>query len=304
MKIIDVHIHLIHTLAGWGSQGELRACGGGKAMWSTGEVINMIPPVLGEYNVSPEAVIKLMDEHDVEKAVLLQGSYYGFQNEYTWEAMEKYPDRFVGAATYDPFCLQRDRVRARLFDDHKFKIVKFEVSPGSGLMSYHGYIDLFSPEMQEVYNYSDERGHIFVVDIGRKNDISWQIESLRKAILAHPNMTFVVCHILAPQPRQEEELKYGLGRLALPNVWFDFAALAANQRPEPFPYPTAVKYLKIAKEILGANRLMFGSDVPSTVCRDTYRHLIDFAMDSDVFTDVEKQLVFHDTAEKVYFSQR
>ena len=39
MKIIDVHIHLIHTLAGWGSQGELRACGGGKAMWSTGDAL-------------------------------------------------------------------------------------------------------------------------------------------------------------------------------------------------------------------------------------------------------------------------
>ena len=87
-------------------------------------------------------------------------------------------------------------------------------------------------------------------------------------------------------------------------MWFDFAALAANQRPEPFPYPTAARYLKIAKEILGADRLMFGSDVPSTVCRDTYRHLIDYAMNADVFTDEEKQLVFHDTAEKVYFSQR
>ena len=50
--------------------------------------------------------------------------------------------------------------------------------------------------------------------------------------------------------------------------------------------------------------MMFGSDVPSTVCRDTYRHLIDYAMNADVFTDEEKQLVFHDTAEKVYFSQR
>ncbi|MCI8622082.1 MAG: amidohydrolase [Provencibacterium sp.] len=304
MKIIDAHVHLIHTLAGWGAQGELRACGGGKAVWSTGEVIQMIPPVLGENCVTPEAVVKLMDEHEVEKAVLLQGSYYGFQNEYTWEAMKRYPDRFVGAAAYDPFCLQRDRIRARLFDDHGFKIVKFEVSTGSGLMSYHGYVDLFGEEMQEAYRYADERGHVFVLDIGRKDAMSWQIEALRKAVLAHPGMIFVICHILAPRPGEEDALRNGLGRLALPNVWFDFAALAANQRPEPFPYPTAVHYLKIAKEILGADRLMFGSDLPSTACRDTYRHLIGYAMDSDVFTAQEKQLVFHDTAEKIYFGRR
>ena len=199
-KIIDTHIHIIHTLAGWGSEGELRACSGGKATWSTGNTIQMIPPELGEYHVSPEAVLKLMDAHHVEKGVLLQGSYYGFQNEYVWDALQKYPDRFVGAATYDPFCLKKDAIRHHLFDEHGFRIVKFEVSPGSGMMSYHGYVDLFGDVMQEVYDYSDERGHLFVVDIGRKDDLSWQIESLRKAILAHPNMKFVVCHILAPRP--------------------------------------------------------------------------------------------------------
>ena len=303
-KIIDTHIHIIHTLAGWGSEGELRACGGGKATWSTGNTIQMIPPELGEYHVSPEAVLKLMDAHHVEKGVLLQGSYYGFQNEYVWDALQKYPDRFVGAATYDPFCLKKDAIRHHLFHDHGFRIVKFEVSPGSGMMSYHGYVDLFGDVMQEVYDYSDERGHLFVVDIGRKDDLSWQIESLRKAILAHPNMKFVVCHILAPRPGQQDTLRYGLGRLALPNVWFDLAALPANQRPEPYPYPTAREYLKIAKEIVGADRLMFGSDLPSTACRDTYQHLIDYCMVEEVFTQQEQQMVFYDTAQKVYFEHR
>lgn len=304
MKIIDTHIHLIHTLAGWGSEGELRACGGGKAMWSTGTVINMIPPVLGEYNVTPEAVLKLMDEHNVEKGVLLQGSYYGFQNEYVWEATQKYPDRFVGAATYDPFCLNLKQVRHRLFDEHNFRIVKFEVSPGSGLMSYHGRVDLFGDVMKEVYDYSDERGHLFVIDMGRKDDLSWQVEALRKAILAHPSMNFVVCHILAPKPGHQEAMRYGMERLALPNVWFDLAALPANQRPEPYPYPTAREYIRTAKSIVGADRLMFGSDMPSTVCRDTYQHLIDYCMDPSVLTEEEQRMVFHDTAEKVYFGHR
>jgi hypothetical protein len=47
---------------------------------------------------------------------------------------------------------------------------------------------------------------------------------------------------------------------------------------------------------------MFGSDLPSTLCRDTYRHLIDYALKSDVFTDSEKELVFYTTANEVYFN--
>jgi predicted TIM-barrel fold metal-dependent hydrolase len=166
MKLIDSHIHLIQNIAGFGELGELRAIGNGQAKWATGDVINMIPAQLGEYGVTPEAVLKLMDEHDVQKAVLLQGSYYGFQNNYTAEAIAKYPDRFTGAATYDPFCLQKDRIIERLFGELGFHIVKFEVSTGSGLMSYHGMVDLDGEMMHEAYRNARERNLIFVIDIG------------------------------------------------------------------------------------------------------------------------------------------
>ena len=55
-----------------------------KSRYATGQVIQMIPPELGEYDVTPEALLRIMDEHDIEKAVLLQ-DHFGFQNLYTWE---------------------------------------------------------------------------------------------------------------------------------------------------------------------------------------------------------------------------
>ena len=51
-----------------------------------------------------------MDEEDVEKAILLQGSLYGFQNEYAMETAEKYPDRFKAAVTLDAFCKEADSI--------------------------------------------------------------------------------------------------------------------------------------------------------------------------------------------------
>ncbi|MDE7087549.1 MAG: amidohydrolase, partial [Clostridia bacterium] len=109
------------------------------------------------------------------------------------------------------------------------------------------------------------------------------------------------CHLLAPQIGDNELLKSALGKLALPNVWFDLAALAANQKPETYPYPTAVKHLQTAKTVVGAERLMFGSDMPSTLCRDTYSNLVNYIVESGVFTDAELTQVFCDTAEGVYF---
>ncbi len=302
MKIIDAHAHIVQVIAGFGSQGELRPCGKGQAIHASGQVINMIPPELGEYDVTAEKVIKLMDDHDVEKAVLLQGNYFGFQNEYTWQAMQKYPDRFTGAATYDPFCVNKEKILARLFDELGFTIVKFEVSNGSGLMSYHPPVALDGEVMDEAYSYANDRGLTFVIDIGRAGNPCWQIDALSRAIKRYPEMKFVVCHLLAPLPKDEEVLKDGLKKLNLPNVWFDLAALPANQRPEVYPYEQARHYLKIGKQILGADRMMFGSDLPSTLCRDSYRHLVDYAMESDVFTDKEKELVFYQTAESIYFS--
>ncbi len=78
----------------------MQAIGGGYASYADGTIFQMIPECLGEYDVTPEAVLKVMDEAGVSKAVMLQGNFLGPQNLYTYEAAKKYPDRLVTAAAY------------------------------------------------------------------------------------------------------------------------------------------------------------------------------------------------------------
>lgn len=303
MKIIDAHVHLVQVIAGTGAGGELRSCGGGNAMYASGELVpHMIPLQFGGDQVTPEQVLAIMDENHVEKAVLLQGNYYGFQNLYTHEAVKRYPDRFVGAASYDPFSRKKEEICHHLFEELGFKIVKFEVSTGSGLMSNHPTIPLDGEVMEDAYAYAERQGLVFVIDIGKCGSESWQVENLRRAVLRHPGLRFVVCHLLAAGMSQEEELKRGLDGLSLPNVWFDLAAVPHNCRPDVFPYENARHFLRIGKELVGAGRMMFGTDLPSALKRDSYDHYIRYIMDSDVFTEAEKELVFYKTAEKVYFA--
>ncbi len=301
MKIIDAHAHVAQYIAGFTSKGELRAVGQGKAQYSTGEIFQMFPPEMGDIGVSPEALLKVMDENDVEKAVLLQGNWLGFHNQYTYEAVIKYPERFVGAATYDPFCVNVEAVKKRLFDDLGFKIVKFELSTGSGLMANRPPVYLDGTVMKGCYAHAREKGLTVVMDIGRPNCPCWQVDALASAISKYPEVTFVICHLLAPQRGDVQILSDALQKLKMPNVYFDLASLANNQKPESFPYPTAAKHLETAKNTVGADRIMFGSDMPSALARDSYTHLKDYIIQSGVFNEKELQDVFYNTAYKVFF---
>ncbi len=142
MKIIDSHMHIVEYINGIGSQGELRALANGMVKYATGQEFRIIPEGMGSTGVTPEELIKLMDKYNVEKGILLQGNYLGFQNLYTFEAISKYPNRFTGAATLDPFSRNKDKIINYLFDELKFKIIKMEVSNGSGLMCNHETVDL------------------------------------------------------------------------------------------------------------------------------------------------------------------
>ena len=174
MKIIDSHAHIVQYIAGIGSGGELRSIGGGMARYANGQVVRMIPEQFQTDGVSPEQLLEIMDENGVEKSVLLQGNFYGFQNYYTWEAVKKYPNRFIGAASYDPYSFDRDGIRRFLFEELGFKIEKFEVSTGSGVMATHPDFLIDGELMEEAFSYGERMGHVMVIDIGKCGSKSWQ----------------------------------------------------------------------------------------------------------------------------------
>lgn len=302
-RVIDSHIHICRCINGFGNSGEMQAIGGGYASYADGTIFQMIPECLGEYDVTPEAVLKVMDEAGVSKAVMLQGNFLGPQNLYTYEAAKKYPDRLAAAATYDPFCRNVDSIRKHLFEDLGIKIVKFEVSTGSGLMSYHHTIPLDGDVIEEMLSYAEMHNNTVVFDIGRYPAECWQPEALARAIKRHPDTQFVVCHLLAPRGLVQENVWLkGMEALTLDNVVFDLASLPSNQGKDArYPYPDAIHYIKRAIELVGSDRLMWGSDLPMNLCKDSYRHLIDYIVLSNEISTPDKENIMAATAAKVYF---
>ena len=86
MKKIDAHLHLVRDLASYKGNGRRNALGNGLVVWDSGFKTRLFPAGWGDDAFRADAARKVMEDYDVAKAVLLQGSLYGFQNYYSWQA--------------------------------------------------------------------------------------------------------------------------------------------------------------------------------------------------------------------------
>lgn len=302
MKKIDAHLHLAKVVAGYCRRGELRAIGGGKAEWGNGEVFDLFPQngEYGETNFTAEQALALMDKNDVERAVLMQGSMYGFQNRYHAQLLTQYPDRFCPSCTIDPYMTNAVETMEAFFDQG-FHLAKFEVSSGGGLMGCHDPFDLAGERMMALYRIAERHHGVVALDVGDISMPSHQPMSLARIADACPGLKLVVCHLLAPTPGREKELLLSLELLKKPNVWFDIAALPKIVAPGTYPFPAVHEVLKKAKAILGADRLLWGTDAPFAATQDPYEHLDDYLQKGDAFTEDELRKVYYDNAKHVYF---
>ena len=62
MKKIDVHVHLIGAICGFGAEGELRALGDGMVEYASGKQFRLIPKGYGDKEVTAETLLSVMDD--------------------------------------------------------------------------------------------------------------------------------------------------------------------------------------------------------------------------------------------------
>lgn len=303
MKKIDAHLHLAKVLAGYCRRGELRAIGGGKAAWGNGEEFQLLPTNgdYGEDSFTAEQALKIMDRNDVERAVLMNGSMYGFQNLYHAELLKKYPDRFCPSCTIDPFMTGYMQKMERDFGELGFRLAKFEVSCGGGLMGCHDPFDLSGERMMAIYKLVEQHKGVVALDVGDIDMESHQVSALARIADRCPDLKLVVCHLLAPARAKTKEWRAELELLSQANIWFDIAAMPKIMASDVYPYPETHDYLAQAKSIVGAKKLMWGTDAPYAATNDSYEHLTDYLQKGGAFTAEELEDVYYNNAKLVYF---
>lgn len=306
MKKIDGHIHLVRELAGSKGQGRLSPLGNGYAIWDNGEIIHLIPKGWGEDNFLAEKYLPVMEQEGIEKAVLLQGTLNGYQNYYTYQVVKKYPGKFIGAFSVDPFAEYAMDIVKRHVEQLGFRAIKFEISQGGGLHGFHEpfRLDLDNHCAQIFHYLADYPGFVITVDYGDFTQTSYQPEAIVNLAHQYPQMDFVVCHLSFPNADHLNRLSSVLRQFAsLKNIYVDISAIQDidGETSADFPYPRCQKTVRVAKAILGARRIIWGTDSPWSATFNTYHQLATWLEHTDIFNEDELEDVMYNNADRIYF---
>ena len=295
--IIDAHAHVYDVLAGYGPRGEFRPLGKGRGIWATGDVEQFFPAEYGDLGFHAETLVRLMDEGGIDHAVLLQGGNYGFHNDYTAEAARRFPTRFTAGMTVDPYAKYALKILEHLHRDYGMQILKFEVSETWGLTGYHPALRLDGPEMTPLLSYAQENDIIVVYDMGPMGTASFDPGALFRLKAAYPELTFVMTHCFFPREDGSNDQRLAWMReLASDRFFFDIANLPLKNGDFTF----VRGFLAEAKAAVGADHLIWGTDVPGVLKRFSYRELTSVVTESGVFTPEELALVMGENARRVY----
>ncbi len=300
MGIIDAHVHLSPSSALGRGEERLgsRLERNGRRTTAEGGFLAM-PPYLTDSCFSAEGLIALMDAYAVETAVIQQ-TPLSPQNEETARAVERYPDRLSGAMLLEP--REGWREEMEYWAGRGLRSVKLEMRSLTEQTMYPG-LRYTESRMLALFARAGELGLTVTIDPAPTDYGIYAPEELRAAMEASPKTRFVLCHLAYPRPMESPESREKWERMAglgtLPNCWLDVSAMPDFFGEEGWPYPTALELLSRVRDTVGIRKLIWGSDIPGTLCTAAYPQMMDMFRRGDL-TPAEREALFCRNAPEAY----
>ncbi len=285
--IIDAHSHLWLRQDTKVDGKEIRTLHNGRSIF-LGEEVQMLPPFMIDGVNSAEVFLSNMNYAQVSAAVVVQEIIDGNQNAYLRDVQSRYPDRFFTMGMtefrYGSDYLQgaRDVIaqgfRGLAIPGHRLLSV-----PTSADESHFETLHLNSDRMMSLFKLLEE--HDMILSMCLADDES-QIREMAEVIQECRRLKVAIGHfgmVTTPSFRSQVLLaREG------ENVMIESGGITWLYNSEFYPYPSAVRSIREAADLVGMNRLMWGSDYPRTITAITYRMSYDFVLKSTELTDVEK----------------
>lgn len=306
MPLIDAHVHVFPEIRGLNAAGLTRGLGYGRARVGERE-IQVMPPLCERTAHTPEMLLAQMDWAGVQKAVLLQGPFYGECNDYALAAARKYPGRLAALAYLDPWDANWRTSLEAILGEQTFCGVKLECSEATGLCGVHPGARIDHPDLGMLWAELERRGLVLTLDLGAIGSASYQTRAVHVIAARHPGLKIVIAHLGQPRPEAEGDpaawrlwqAQIDLGHL--PNVWFDTAALPAYASDEGYPFPTAGRYLRWALERIGPEKVLWGTDIPGLLAHATYPQLVKLAdWHTRYLAEGDRARILSENAREVY----
>jgi predicted TIM-barrel fold metal-dependent hydrolase len=255
----------------------------------------MIPPFIIDGRNTAEVFLSNMDYAQVAAAVVVQEFIDGIQNDYLAEVSQRYPDRFLTCGMVD--YLQDgfyDQARG-LIEEQGFRGIAI---PGHRLLGK----PLTSPEMMKMFHLMEENDVFLSITL---EDGMEQVSQLREVIAECPRLRIAIGHLGMANPPQTPcwENPSWRRQIALaqnPHVMIEMGGITLLYNAEFYPFPSAVRAIREVIDIVGADKLMWGSDYPRTITAITYRMSYDFLLKSAMLSDADKRLILGENACRFY----
>lgn len=289
MKIVDAHAHLWLRQDTTIDGQPIRTTTRGRSLFFGSEV-QMLPPFMIDGRNSAEVFLANMDYAQVSAAVIVQEFIDGCQNEYLAEVLKKYPERFfvTGLCEWRRPGFLPDAMRLM---NSGWKALKI---PGHRLQTPKGRASLVGDEMMTMFHEMERRGVLLCIDMDQDPA---QSAELREVIQECPDLRIAISHFANVTMRNFEE---NLLLARNPNVMIESGGITWLFNSEFYPFPSAIKAIQHAIDTVGADKLMWGSDYPRTICAITYRMSYDFITKSSELSEEEKRLFLGENARRFY----
>ena len=143
---------------------------------------------------------------------------------------------------------------------------------------------LNSDEMMEMFHYMQEKDIILSIDLA---DGDTQVQEMKEIIQEYPQLRIAIGHFgMVTTPHWQEQIKLARHKNVI--------------RDRFYPFHRAVKAIKEAADLVGMDKLMWGSDYPRTITAITYKMSYDFILKTTEMTQEEKALFLGKNAERFY----
>lgn len=279
---IDAHLHLWKIQQGRVNGRPVTALTGGKSDFG-GEIRQMMPPYMLDGRNTAELLMANMDYARVSGCVVTQEYIDGNQDDYLLACRAQYPQRMKVC------CLYEETPRSDE-DINRFDGIKI----CGGRLADPDLMNHF-----EIFAQADRLKKFISIDLAEGTR---QVRAMQQIIDRLPELRIAIGHFgMVTCPGWEEQIRLAANK----NVFVETGGITWLFHREFYPYPSAVRAIRTAISLCGAQKLMWGSDYPRTMTAITYSMSKDFIEKTPELTDREKHLILGENALGFYgFARR
>ena len=241
---------------------------------------------------TPHELLAHAEPSSVDRIVLIQMSYYQFDNSYMLDVMQGYPGVFSGIAIVDWEAERPDETMLQLAEQ--------------GVRGFRIY-----PTEAPIENWLDGPGFERMFATGAAHNLAIcplinpdALPALSEQCQRFPETPVIIDHfarIGADQPICDEHIDQLCAMAKHPKVMVKISAFYALGEKAP-PYDDLEPLIRRVYEAFGSERLMWASDCPFQVVDHTYEDSIALVRDRlDFLSEADKEQILRKTAEDFFF---